>query len=139
MAPAQRAASASRASRSLQARQALYRDLVLEAAEIGSIQRGTPVYHRSFPAGEVAHYELGEGDGPARVRVVIAEAFAARVQSEIDIRPQQEPYVVRAFELALGRQPTATELAAALPVMREHGLSAVCRALFNSNEFLFLP
>jgi hypothetical protein len=27
----------------------------------------------------------------------------------------------------------------ALPVVETHGLAVLCRALFNSNEFLFLP
>jgi hypothetical protein len=26
-----------------------------------------------------------------------------------------------------------------LPVVREHGLAVLCRVLFNSNEFLFIP
>ncbi|MCE9530421.1 MAG: DUF1553 domain-containing protein [Planctomycetes bacterium] len=43
-----------------------------------------------------------------------------------------------AFRLAFQREPTANESAAALILVREHGLSALCRALFNANEFLFV-
>lgn len=68
-----------------------------------------------------------------------ADAFAARVQSEIDIVPAHEPYVERAFELALGRKPNKNELTVSVAVVKEHGLSTLCRVLFNCNEFLFLP
>ena len=45
----------------------------------------------------------------------------------------------RAYQLALGREPDAAELADALPVVRAHGLAPLGRVIFNSNEFLFLP
>ena len=44
----------------------------------------------------------------------------------------------RAFALALGRGPTDDEIRRSLPVVREHGLTALCRVLFNTNEFVFL-
>lgn len=78
-----------------------------------------------------------------------AEAFAARlvdapasnpisVESPVseESRSQQ---IDRAFEIALGRMPHDAERQAALDVVREHGLPVLCRVLFNSNEFLFLP
>jgi hypothetical protein len=68
-----------------------------------------------------------------------SQAFAARVQSEVDIVSDHAPYVVRAYELALGRRPSGTELAASIEVVAEHGLPTLCRALYNTNEFLFLP
>ena len=52
----------------------------LETTRLGSISQGTPVFYRNFRAGEVEHYELGEGEGPIRVHVVIDQAFAARVR-----------------------------------------------------------
>ncbi len=66
-----------------------------------------------------------------------AEAFAARVRagSGGDVGEQ----VKVAYRMALGREPVAGELGDAEPVVRNHGLPALCRALFNSNEFLFLP
>lgn len=66
-----------------------------------------------------------------------AEAFGARVRAEVgeDI-PQQ---IGRAYQLALGRRPTSAEIADAEPAVSAHGLPILCRALFNCNEFLFLP
>jgi len=65
-----------------------------------------------------------------------AAFFAERLQREAgnDLAEQ----VTRAFLLSVSREPTASERAAALVLVREHGLPALCRALFNSNEFLFV-
>ncbi len=73
----------------------------------------------------------------SRFSLEAAEALAARAVQEAgdDVVRQ----VGRAWQLALGRRPTAEELAEAVPVVREHGMASLCRALFNSNEFLFLP
>jgi hypothetical protein len=66
-----------------------------------------------------------------------SKAFADRVSREAgdDIAAQ----IRRAWQLALTREPSADELDDALPAVREHGLAVLCRALLNSNEFLFLP
>ena len=58
-----------------------------------------------------------------------------RHESGTDSRTQ----VARACQLALGREPTREELADASGLVAEHTLEAFCRALFNANEFLFLP
>jgi hypothetical protein len=47
--------------------------------------------------------------------------------------------VRRAFLLALAREPEREESAAALALVEAHGLAALCRALFNANELLFVP
>ena len=47
--------------------------------------------------------------------------------------------VKRLYELAYGRSATDKELAVARGVIQKFGLTAVCRAVLNSNEFLFLP
>ena len=47
--------------------------------------------------------------------------------------------VERVFMIALGRKPTIAEQDDSSRVAREHGLAVVCRVLFNSNEFLFVP
>ncbi|MBK8979901.1 MAG: DUF1553 domain-containing protein [Planctomycetes bacterium] len=66
-----------------------------------------------------------------------AAAFAARLAAEApDDRPTQ---VARAFELALQRAPDHDEALAALDLVDDHGLPALCRALFNASEFVFLP
>jgi hypothetical protein len=66
-----------------------------------------------------------------------SHAFATRVKRDAgsDISSQ----LTRAYHLALSRPPTNDELREALPVVRAQGLSVLCRALYNSNEFLFVP
>ena len=65
-----------------------------------------------------------------------AREFAARLEREsVDDRDLQ---VRRAFQLAFGREPEPQESAGALALYAEHGLPALCRALFNANEFAFV-
>jgi len=45
----------------------------------------------------------------------------------------------RLWDLAYGRSPDASEIQFAVNFAQNHGLDAVCRAVLNSNEFLFLP
>jgi hypothetical protein len=66
-----------------------------------------------------------------------AEAFADRVEKEAGSDP--EARIRHAFRLALQRDPEPEELAEISGVVAEHGLAVLARALFNSNEFLFLP
>jgi hypothetical protein len=66
-----------------------------------------------------------------------AKVFADRAQQSAGDDLQNQVHM--AFRLALGRHPTQTELAAVMPVVTEHGLATLCRALFNSSEFLFIP
>jgi hypothetical protein len=47
--------------------------------------------------------------------------------------------IKRAYQLALTRGPTAEEQSDSKPIVKKHGLTVLCRALFNSNEFLFQP
>jgi len=71
-----------------------------------------------------------------------AEAFAARVKIEASGPASPEStqrQAAHAYRLALGRDPDAAELDDAAGVVAEHGLASLCRVLFNSNEFLFLP
>ncbi len=66
-----------------------------------------------------------------------AHATAARVQRDAgdDVVDQ----IARAWQLALQRLPTAAERDDARDLALAEGLAAVCRALLNSNEFLFVP
>jgi hypothetical protein len=66
----------------------------------------------------------------------MAEYFAKRVQGEAGEEVPQQ--VRRAYRLAYGRLPTAQEVAAVEPAVRAHGLLVLCRALLNSNEFLYV-
>ncbi|HQR08505.1 MAG TPA: DUF1553 domain-containing protein [Gemmatales bacterium] len=66
-----------------------------------------------------------------------AKAFAERIEREAG---KDRPDSIRhAYRLALGRDPTSEEIADASKVVSDFGLPALCRALFNCNEFLFLP
>ncbi|MFM8282058.1 MAG: DUF1553 domain-containing protein [Planctomycetaceae bacterium] len=65
-----------------------------------------------------------------------AEQFAARVADEAGANP--EAWVVRAFRLALGRSPEPGEVELLVALLADHGPAAVCRALFNLNEFTFV-
>jgi hypothetical protein len=76
-----------------------------------------------------------------------SQAFAARVTADVakdasaaagasDLVQRQ---IDRAFQLAYTRSPDAIEATAAETVVREHGLPTLCRVIFNSNEFLFIP
>ncbi|MBA4064446.1 MAG: hypothetical protein C0501_12180 [Isosphaera sp.] len=62
-----------------------------------------------------------------------ADALAARVAKEADGVGNQ---VARAWRLAYGRDPTAAEAKLAADLVAAHGLKALARALFNSNEFV---
>ena len=64
-----------------------------------------------------------------------AEFFAERLTREA-----REPHaqVKRAYRLAFGRTPTPQEQAAAVDLIRAHGLTIFCRAIFNANEFLYV-
>lgn len=63
------------------------------------------------------------------------EHFAARIQPP---NTSNDVAVRAAFRLALLRQPTEEELVNFTSLAGSHGVAAVCRVLFNSNEFLFL-
>jgi hypothetical protein len=64
-----------------------------------------------------------------------AERFAARLRNEAGA--EHGDRVRRAFLLAFGREPTERETRAASRLAKEHGLSMLCRALFNANEFIY--
>jgi len=63
-----------------------------------------------------------------------AQFFAERVEREAG--PGTEVQVKRAFQLIFLREPASEELTASVKLIQAHGLPALCRALFNANEFL---
>ncbi len=73
----------------------------------------------------------------SRFTIEQSDAFAMTVKSLTSDDAAEQ--VDTAFRLALGRRPSADETEWVLPVVRQHGLPTLCRVLFNSNEFLFLP
>jgi hypothetical protein len=66
-----------------------------------------------------------------------SEAMAKRVRE--DAGAQVPAQVARAYWLAYGRDPHPNEMADAESVVQRQGLETLCRAIFNSNEFLFIP
>ncbi len=62
--------------------------------------------------------------------------FAERLKKEAGKKSTAQ--VARAFELAFGRQPSAEETRLATDLVNKQGLFALCRSLFNSNEFVYV-
>ena len=60
--------------------------------------------------------------------------FAERVESESG--KDASAQVRRAFQIIFTREPVADELGAGIKLVSAHGVAALCRALFNTNEFL---
>ena len=65
-----------------------------------------------------------------------ANFFAGRIRQEVGAEPAGQ--VDRAFRLAFGRPPATDEAAAAVAMVRNHGLALLCRTLLNANEFLYV-
>lgn len=65
-----------------------------------------------------------------------AEAFANRAIKESG--PDLTKQIRRTFELIFQRPPSAEEQTDSTALAKSHGLPALCRALFNSNEFIRL-
>lgn len=65
-----------------------------------------------------------------------SQAFADRLREEVGSVTSQQ--VVRAFELAYGRRPDGKEQEHAEQFVNAQGLFALCRVIFNSNEFLYV-
>jgi hypothetical protein len=53
--------------------------------------------------------------------------------------PELDDQVRSLVQLTLQREPLNAELDAMKPYAQKHGLAALCRIIFNSNEFLFVP
>jgi hypothetical protein len=66
-----------------------------------------------------------------------AEILAARLQREAGPNPAAQ--VQHAWQLAFNRKPARAEAKEAVAFTRTHGLAALCRAVLNANEFLFIP
>ncbi len=66
-----------------------------------------------------------------------AELFAQRLRNDFGQHPVDQ--VTGAFQLCFGRNPDPRELADSTELIQTHNLQAFCRALLNSNEFVFIP
>jgi hypothetical protein len=64
-----------------------------------------------------------------------AEALAKRLTDEAKTDDER---IVLAYRLALGRQPSKTEMSLAQEFLANSPLNELCRALFNLNDFVYL-
>lgn len=65
-----------------------------------------------------------------------ARYFAERLEREAGSNVNDQ--LKRAFALAFGRQPSMEEAQLATDFVKKQGLFALCRSLFNSNEFVYV-
>jgi len=66
-----------------------------------------------------------------------ADTFARRLRREAG--DDAAAQVRRAWQLAFARPPARAESTDAITLAKAEGLPALCRALLNANEFLFIP
>jgi hypothetical protein len=66
----------------------------------------------------------------------MADRFATRVRREVGDRIEDQ--TKRVYTLAYGRPPNGEEIQMSTEFVTTHGLSAYCRVIFNSNEFLYV-
>src|SRR5262249_32533331 len=68
-----------------------------------------------------------------------ADRLTRRVENEVEsAKDPMAARVERVYQFMLQRTPTTEELRLARPLVKEHGLAAFCRALFNCDEFLLV-
>jgi hypothetical protein len=82
---------------------------------------------------------------PAQALVMLNHAFAVQMAEALADRVVDErgaagvaAQVDRAFELVLGREAESTEREAGRALVERYGLRALCRALLNSSELIYL-
>ena len=66
----------------------------------------------------------------------MATRMAQRISEEIDNGVEQQ--VTRAWQLAIQRAPNKREHRLSCELVRKHGLDALCRGLFNVNDFVII-
>ena len=66
----------------------------------------------------------------------MADRFADRLKKEFGNGASEQ--IAGAYRLAYGRAPVAAEITAGAEFVADYGLSAYCRVIFNSNEFLYV-
>ena len=66
----------------------------------------------------------------------MADQFADRIEASTG--SGEDLQTSEAYRLAFGRQPSESESKAIAAFVRQHGLAALCRVIFNSNEFLYV-
>lgn len=81
---------------------------------------------------------------PLQALTLMNHSFGLRMSAHLAERVQAEveggipDRVARSYRLVYSRRPDADERSAAVEFVAEHGLAALARVLFNSNEFLYV-
>lgn len=81
---------------------------------------------------------------PSQVLSQWNHPFVLRMSKQLEERVKREAkngiadQVTQAWRLVLGRRPGGEELKQSRALVEEHGLAALARALFNSNEFIWI-
>jgi len=65
-----------------------------------------------------------------------ADMHAGRLRREAGQKAEDQ--IMQAFQLLYGREPDRFERKTSATMIREHGLEAFCRGLYNTSEFLFI-
>jgi hypothetical protein len=69
--------------------------------------------------------------------IAMAEFLAARISKESG-NNDPAAQIARSFELTFGRTPTPSEKDVATALVQTHGLRALCRALLNASELIYI-
>lgn len=107
------------------------RDGVFGAFDCPDFAQATPKRRNSTTP--IQALNLFNGQFTLDESAAFAERVTAAAEDSVDAQ------IRHAYELALGREPSQEEIAEATPVVESHGLTTLCRVLFNCNEFLFSP
>jgi hypothetical protein len=81
---------------------------------------------------------------PLQALVLLNNSFMLRMSDHFGERLVREAgddvndQVRGAYELAFGRSANSAEIERARPFVAKHGLAALCRVIFNANEFLYV-
>jgi hypothetical protein len=73
----------------------------------------------------------------------MSDRFAERLEQDVGriAKPSEKllpEQIKRAYALAYGREPSTEELGWTAAFVKQHALPALCRVIFNSNEFLYV-
>jgi hypothetical protein len=67
----------------------------------------------------------------------LSDYFAEQIR-RVSADNSADTQISTAWQLAIGRLPTEDERQLSAALVRDHGLSALCRGLFNTNEFVVI-
>lgn len=72
-------------------------------------------------------------------RFMLGQSDMLARRLRVEAGESEEAQVLRAWQLVFNRNPAREESDGAAAFARAEGMSALCRAVLNSNEFLFIP